>query len=144
MARKKKERILIIEDDGLMVELMSAVLTDLGYQVASAHKVEAALIDFERLRYDLVIMDLFMDGMGGIEGIAEIGSLNKDIPIIATSAGFKDMPPEKALLAASKIGATTVLPKPFTPDELGRMVTEVLGGKAAGPKIRSWRPQDHS
>ena len=127
-----------------MVELMSSVLIDLGYQVASAHKVEAALINFEQLRYDLVITDLFMDGMGGIEGIAEIGSLNKDIPIIATSAGFKDMPPEKALLAAKKIGATATLPKPFTPDELGRMVTEVLGGKGAGPKIRSWRPQDHS
>ena len=127
-----------------MVELMSAVLTDLGYQVASAHKVEAALINFEQLRYDLVITDLFMDGMGGIEGIAEIGSLNKDIPIIATSAGYKDMPAEKALLAARKIGATAALPKPFTPEELGRMVTEVLGGKAAGSKIRSWRPQDHS
>ena len=85
-----------------------------------------------------------MDGMGGIEGIAEIGSLNKEIPIIATSAGFKDMPPEKALLAASKIGATAVLPKPFTLEKLGRMVTEVLGGKAAGPRIRSWRPQDDS
>lgn len=80
MAGEKKGRILIIEDDGLMVELMSAVLTDLGYQVASAHKVEAALIDFERLRYDLVITDLFMDGIGGIEGIAEIGSVCYDDP----------------------------------------------------------------
>ncbi len=144
MVRKKKGRILIIEDDDLMVELMYAVLTDLGYQVASAHKVEVALIDFEQLRYDLVITDLFMEGMGGVEGIAKIGSLNKDIPIIAISAGYKNMPAEKALLAARKIGATAALPKPFTPEELSRKVTEVLGGKVAGSKIRSWRPQDHS
>lgn len=124
-----KKRILIVEDDDLMVDLVYAVLTNLGYQVFSAHRMEVALINFKQLHYDLVITDLFMDGMGGVEGIVRISSFGKDIPIIATSAGYKDMPAEKALLAARKIGATAALPKPFTPEQLGRLVTEVLDEK---------------
>jgi CheY-like chemotaxis protein len=67
-----------------------------------------------------------MGGMGGIEGIARIAAMRQKLPIIAISGGHQDTTTEKTLRAATKVGASAVLAKPFTADDLTRLVWEAL------------------
>lgn len=129
MASRRKLRILVIDDDPDITSVISRGLVWDGHQVAVSFSMEDALVQFEHLNYDLVIIDIFMDGMGGIEGIKTIREIQVGAKIIAISGGFSDMSPEDALHAAGKIGADAVLPKPFELDKLGQTISLLLTGK---------------
>ena len=88
--------------------------------------MEEALLGFEHMPYDLVIADIFMTGMGGIEGIMRMRKARPEVKILATSAGYSDMSPNAALEAAGKIGADAVLPKPFSLNDLRELVTGLI------------------
>jgi len=113
-----KKNILIVDDDELIADWISTLLMDAGFRTTIANGAEDALIGYAETGYDLVLTDIFMDGMGGIEGIKKMRALAPDIPVIAMSAGYKKMEPEKALEAAKKIGAAGALAKPIDPDNL--------------------------
>lgn len=123
---KKKTKILIIEDDKGLADVIGTILGHLGHMVTISYNAEDGLNGFFLMGYDLVITDIFMEGMGGIQGIRLIRKMDADVPIIAISAGFKDMSPEATLLAAEMTGATSGLAKPFTPESLAEVVTKVL------------------
>ena len=123
----RKPLVLVIDDDPGMTDLISFSLTDRGYQVVVSFAMEAALGQFEHMNYDLVITDIFMNGMGGIEGIQRIRSMQPNTKIIAISGGYASMTPEQTLQAASKIGADAALAKPFTVEELEQAVSGLLG-----------------
>ena len=120
-----EKNILIVDDDELVAEFISALLMHAGYRSTIADSAENALIGFAETGYDLVLTDIFMDGMGGIEGVKKMRAQAPDIPIVAMSAGYKEMEPEKALKAAKKIGAVGALAKLIDPDNLVA-VLEVL------------------
>ena len=130
MSHKRRPRILVIDDDGDITDFIGVVLSARDYQVSIAHTVEEGLVGFATLEYDVVFMDLFMDGVGGIEGIKVIRDSASDALIIAISAGYKDMTPDDALKAALKIGADKALAKPFTADDLALLTAEVLEGRS--------------
>ena len=126
MMSDPQKRILIVDDDTNIASLISFALEQSGYQVVTAFSMEDALIQFDVMGYDLVITDIFMPGMGGIEGIKVIRSKQLDTKIIGISAGFFNISPEEALEAAKKIGADVVLPKPFNLDVILRMSSLLL------------------
>lgn len=119
----KKKNVLIIEDDQSMQKLIVIVLQHLGYLATVCHSAELALIGFSSAKYDLVITDLFMEGMGGIEAIRVMREQKPEVTIIAISAGYAGMSREDALRAAKKIGASTILEKPFTVERLTEVVS---------------------
>jgi DNA-binding response OmpR family regulator len=131
LALKYRPRILVIDDDTDITEFFGAVLSARDYQVTIAHTVEEGLVGFAALKYDVVFMDLFMDGVGGIEGIKVIRQSASDVFIIAISAGYKDIPPDTALKAALKIGADIALAKPFTADDLAKLTADALEGRTS-------------
>jgi two-component system KDP operon response regulator KdpE len=126
---KYRPRILVIDDDSDITEFFGAVLSARDYQVTIAHTVEEGLIDFADLKYDVVFMDLFMDGMGGIKGIEVTHQSASDFFIIVISAGYNDIPPDAALKAALKIGADKALAKPFTADDLANVTADALDSR---------------
>ncbi len=126
MASNGPSRILVIDDDDSITSFIAASLTIDGHQPIITSSVEDALHGFEAMNYAMVITDIFMDGMGGIEGIAEIRKRRPDIKIIAMSSGYAGMSTDNALLAAKKIGADATLAKPFTPEEISLLVGEML------------------
>lgn len=123
----KKKNVLVIEDDQSMRDIIVLTMQHLGFMVTACHSVELALVGFTPANYDLVITDLFMKGLGGIEGIQLMRKRKPDVPIIAISGGCAGMPREMALRAAKKIGADEVLAKPFTVERLSETVNGVLG-----------------
>lgn len=133
MAKGKKRSVLVIDDDDVFVELVGRVLMKSGYGVTGAPSVENALSGISRTDYDLIIIDIFMRGMGGIEGIKRIREMRPNAKIVATSAGFDKMPPAEALDAASKIGANAILTKPFQFEDLESIVAGVIAEEDAAP-----------
>lgn len=82
-----KNRILLIDDDPLVLKSLTNLLTREGFEVISASSYETALQAFERKEFDLVLSDIRMPGKNGVETVTEIQSRltetgKKDLPII--------------------------------------------------------------
>jgi len=123
----KPKSVLVIDDDRPMVNLIAAIVMSQGHQPTTSSDVETGLSGFRAGLYDLVISDIFMEGVGGIEGIRQIREIDPSIPIIAVSAGYNEMTPEKAVRAAEKIGADYGVAKPFTPEDMAQLINEAMG-----------------
>ncbi len=122
-----EERILLVDDDTSLRELLAELLTDAGYQVTTAKSTEEALGHFERTPYPMVITDICMGGLNGIDLLQIIKQHREDtqVLIITSYASFD------TALAALRAGAYDYLCKPF--DELELIATTV---KRAFEKIR--------
>jgi CheY-like chemotaxis protein len=116
--------ILVIDDELAMRRLLSRVLTSAGHTVHEAADGHAGLALFQQVHPALVITDIVMPEMEGIETIRELRRNGSPVPILAISGGAA---PPLYLHAATGLGATAALPKPFAPDDLLRAVTELLG-----------------
>lgn len=127
LGNKNIRNVLVVEDDKNTMEIFSRAMENENYRVTMSLSMENALLGFDQMPYDLVIADIFMAGMGGIEGIQRMREARPEIKILATSAGYSDMTPQAALKAAEKIGADAVLPKPFALDDLRDLVARLLG-----------------
>jgi DNA-binding response OmpR family regulator len=124
---KNIRNVLVVEDDKDTVEIISRALSREGFRVTMSLNMEDALVDFARLKYELVVTDIFMRGMGGIEGIQKMRELRPAVRILATSAGYSEMTPEAALKAAGRIGADAILAKPFSLEDLRAEVKRLFG-----------------
>lgn len=124
--------VLVIDDEESHASLVSRVFRKNGYYVAIAHSAEEGLAKFEDQDFDLVITDIFMEGVGGIAGIDKIRASRPDVMIIAMSAGYSDMSAQKALTTAQEVGADAVLPKPFALASLMVTVSGLLENRRGG------------
>ncbi len=107
-------RVLIVDDEEQMRELLAKVLEKNGYQVAAAGDGAQALALLEKEPVDLVVTDVRMPGLGGMEALKSIKELNPDIiVIIMTAFGSIDQ-----AVQAVKEGAYDYINKPFKIDEM--------------------------
>jgi two-component system chemotaxis response regulator CheY len=115
--------ILIVDDDASMRFLLKMLFESAGYQVVEAPHGAAALDRVKDARPDLVVTDLMMPMMDGLQLIECLRSdpETKSIPIVATSAR----------LAAGAAAADAVLTKPFDPDDFLEIARTLVEG---GPK----------
>lgn len=118
------ERILLVDDEDFIVEVASEMLKYLGYEVVAAQKSLDALEIFRARpdQFHLILTDLTMPGMTGIELAVELLQIRADIPIILCT-GFSD---EKIRARALNIGIRKIMAKPFVLHELASLVREVL------------------
>ncbi len=107
------DRILIADDDPSILMLISDVLTDAGMQVRTVTSGEAALRATEKEAFSLIILDIMMQGMSGLEVCAAIRD-KVDCPILFLSA--KDSAHD--IIEGLGLGADDYLTKPFVIDEL--------------------------
>jgi two-component system KDP operon response regulator KdpE len=106
-------KILVVDDEPQIRRLLRTALTDSGYQVADARSGEEALEKFREYLPDLVLMDLNMPGMGGLDACCEIRS-GSDVPIIILTVRSA----ERDKVAALDAGADDYVCKPFGMPEL--------------------------
>jgi two-component system NtrC family response regulator len=106
--------ILVVDDEPNYLIVLSELLKEEGFEVVTAESGEAGLKIVEDTDLDLVITDMRMPGMGGLELLTSIKNYNKDLPVIMITA-FGEV--EKAVVAM-KAGAYNYLAKPFNNEEL--------------------------
>lgn len=115
-------RILVVDDDKNIRRTVSMALESLDYFVHTAFDGKDAMVQLTGDKYDLMITDLKMPGMNGMELLEQAIAKYPEIKIVLISAhGTVDNAVE-----AMKLGAVDFLQKPFTPKELRNLVHNVL------------------
>ncbi|MBM4040966.1 MAG: sigma-54-dependent Fis family transcriptional regulator [Planctomycetes bacterium] len=107
-------RVLVVDDTPATIEVLERNLTAAGYQVFSAPGVAEAIGILDNTRIDLVITDLKMPKVGGLDLVRHVRENFKDTEVVVIT-GY---PSIDGAVKAVKAGAEEFLPKPFTNDEL--------------------------
>ena len=118
--------ILVIEDDEFFSELLLELLQQDGHKVSLATDGAKALQLLAIQRPDLIITDILMPNMDGVEFIMALAKQDSRIPVIAMSGGRRSISPEFSLESAKLLGVKTTLTKPFTHTDLRQMVQLAL------------------
>lgn len=111
-------RILVIDDQSDVRAMISIVLRINHFDIVEAASGAAGLKEFENCRFDLVIVDIFLQGMNGFDVITVMRERIPDLPIVAISG----MTTLDFLSASPELSNVVCLQKPFRPNELVRAV----------------------
>jgi len=118
-------RILVIDDEPIVCESLKRILDEEGYEAESALSGKEAFEKMKGHPFDIVITDLKMPGIDGMEVLR---TFRKDYPdsIIIMITGFSTV---ETAVEAMKLGAFDYIPKPFTPDEVAVVVKKAIEKK---------------
>jgi two-component system response regulator AtoC len=106
--------VLVVDDDASMRHLLSVILRDHGFEPRAVASGEDALKELDARDYDLVLTDVRMPGMGGLELLREVQRRDPEVVVVVMSAYGS----QEAAIDAVKAGAYDYLSKPFRPDEV--------------------------
>lgn len=125
-----KARILIVDDEKNIRLTVAQALEPLAYEVATAVDGKDALHQLKEQEFNLILLDLRMPGMDGLEVLRRAVETQPDIQIIIISAHGT----VENAVEAMKLGAVDFLQKPFTPQELRDRVYQVLERESLSAK----------
>jgi CheY-like chemotaxis protein len=117
-------RVLIVDDQAATVDLISATLRILGHEPISAYNGEQALEVTTESTPDIILLDLMMPGIDGLETLRRLRQTPglEDIPVIVVSAG-QEFDLEDRVREA---GGAVLLPKPISMDQLQAKIDDCL------------------
>jgi DNA-binding response OmpR family regulator len=131
-------RVLVVDDDKAVRNAIKTVLEHQGFDVVLAEDGRSGIAAVAGHAFNLVIVDIFMPGMDGLETIRAFHKNAPTVPVIAIS-GFSfrhsAQPAPDFLTMATKLGAAYSLHKPFRPRELLRVVEACLSDHHQAPGI---------
>jgi DNA-binding NtrC family response regulator len=123
--------VLIVDDEPLVRQTLSEWMRKKNFRVAEAEGGRQAMEMIRTGDPDIVISDVVMPGMDGIQLLKEAKAVKADIPFLMIS-GY---PSRSTAVDIMNHGASDYLPKPFTPEELTRRVNRTLLQKSAGRQL---------
>lgn len=123
----KHKRVLVVEDDDGLRGLLSDILAESGYQVIEANNGLDAMVTSRSLRPDVVLSDIMMPRLDGLDLLHDFAEVFPTIPIVAMSAAF--VVNQELAAAAISEGAASILAKPFSPDDVVASVARALQGR---------------
>jgi CheY-like chemotaxis protein len=121
-----KQKVLIADDDDYVRRMITELLRMDGYEVTEAFNGRQALAQARELKPDIVVTEVVMPEMDGLQLIPELLQLNPQTAIVAVSGNFLA---ETYLRVASALGAKATLFKPLTGEALLATVRQVSNGK---------------
>jgi len=130
-------RILVIDDDEAVRSVLTILLGQKNHRVVTAQDGRRGLKALEGDHFDLLIVDLFMPEMDGLETMRLVRKHKPDLPIIVISGSGGRVSMPDFLTMATKLGAVESIPKPFRPNELFEIVEKCLRAGPAGKTISS-------
>lgn len=125
--RLKMDRILIVDDDPKVLEQLNELLVSEGYEVGFIPKSEFILPRLESDHFDLIIMDVNMPGISGLDMLNKLKSesIHSDVPVIMITGEDED----EVLVRCFDYGASDYIEKPITEVVLKARVKAVLKGR---------------
>ena len=132
MAAEEPSKILVVDDSPQISKALTDLLSTGGYLVRTAPSAERALQILESATFDLIITDLKMTGMTGIDLARQVLQKTPDLPVVILT-GFGDM---DSVIDALRLGVADYLKKPFSIDEVMAVVEREIAkskGRQAEP-----------
>ncbi|HET9024699.1 MAG TPA: two-component system response regulator OmpR [Burkholderiaceae bacterium] len=127
MTRNASPKILVVDDDPRLRDLLRRYLGDNGFAVVTADNAQSMNRLWMRERFDLLILDLMMPGEDGLSIMRRLRGANDNTPIVMLTAKGEDVD----RIVGLEMGADDYLPKPFNPRELLARINAVLRRRAA-------------
>jgi len=137
MLPSQKTRVLIVDDDGSMAKYLQSYLARRNFDVSTALSGEEAIRMFRVYDPNLVLLDVAMSGMSGIDTLERMKQIKPDVSVIMLSAQSN---PE-LIFRASKLGADDYIGKPFEPKELDIRISKVLDKQRLVTEVTQLRDQ---
>jgi CheY-like chemotaxis protein len=107
-----KTKILLVDDNQAFLDMLKEYLMDNNYDIVCSNNGSDAQEQFEKFHPDIIVTDIVMPEVDGIELLLTLRKINPDVRIIAMSGGNRGHA-ESYLIMAEKLGANVVLNKPF-------------------------------
>ena len=112
------KRVLVVDDEKLVCDSCLSILSEEGYQVDTCLSARDSLRRLDRERFDMLVADLRMPDMDGIDLIERAKRKRPELAVVVIT-GY---PSVETAVTTTKLGAAEYVPKPFTPDELAERV----------------------
>src|SRR5688500_2541065 len=109
-----RQKILVVDDDLRLRDLLKRYLGEQGFAVDTVPDTTAMDRQMQRVRYDLVVLDLMLPGEDGLAACRRLRAASQDVPIIMLTAQGDDAD----RIAGLDLGADDYVAKPFNPREL--------------------------
>lgn len=122
---KEKANIIIVDDEKIVRDSLFHWFEEEGYNVDTAEDAESVLRKLEKGKYDLMLVDMKMPGMSGLELLIKVKEIDNDCIFILITA-FASVP---TAIKALKDGAYDYITKPVDPDELAHVVDKAIQQK---------------
>jgi two-component system, NtrC family, response regulator AtoC len=116
MSHDRPGRVLVVDDEQIVREMLRDFLTTVGHEVAMADSGAEALVMVATFRPDVILLDMVMGGMSGVEVLDALGRVGVTVPVILITGHMITMPE----------GFFAILRKPFDLRRLAEVVTAAL------------------
>jgi two-component system phosphate regulon response regulator OmpR len=126
MTRNGPPKILVVDDDARLRDLLRRYLGDNGFAVVTADNAQSMNRLWTRERFDLLILDLMMPGEDGLSVMRRLRGAGDNTPVVMLTAKGEDVD----RIVGLEMGADDYLPKPFNPRELLARINAVLRRRA--------------
>jgi CheY-like chemotaxis protein len=137
------KRVLVVDDEDVVCRSYERVLTQAGFEVAKAHSGAEAIEKMRSTDYDVMLADLKMPGMDGLEVVEKLRGTNPKLSVVVIT-GF---PSQDTLHEAARLGVTDYLTKPVAPDVLTQATMQALAAPewnksmSAPPLMTTQKPE---
>ncbi len=118
-------KVLVVDDDQAILEFMETFLTKDGFEVTTIAEPKNAPAEVKDGGYHLVVLDLMMPGLGGVEALEQIRKVDSDVAVVI----FTGYPSLETAVQSMKLDAVDYLKKPFNPDEFREVLDRVMRKK---------------
>jgi two-component system nitrogen regulation response regulator NtrX len=132
-----REAILVVDDESGVRSALAGILGDEGYQVTTAESGEAGLEAMESRRFDLVLLDVWLPRMDGLEALARMRTLDPDVPVVVIS-GHGSI---ETAVKAVRMGAQDFVEKPLSLEKTLLVVKNALRQRRLEAENRSLKEQ---
>jgi two-component system response regulator AtoC len=133
-------RVLVIDDDPGVRDYLEALVSRQGYEVAAVETGEEALASLDRVRPDLVTLDVVLPGMDGLETLRRLKQRLPELPVVMLSGHGQ----ARTIVEAMRLGASDFLRKPFEVEELELAFQKALEKRALKLEVEQLRSRARS
>ncbi|HEU0048754.1 MAG TPA: response regulator [Nitrososphaera sp.] len=125
------KRILVVDDEPVMVRLLQSLLEGWGYTVETTRGGDDALKALDQKAYDGMTLGIFMPMINGLEVLRKLCQTNQSMPVVILSAGYPHL--NERDMRFLQDNAQVLLQKPFPLEELKQVVERWFGAPESSP-----------
>ena len=118
-----RRRVLVVDDEPQMLDMLREILEDLGHEASTAASVEQAILAIARVQPHLVLLDLIMPGISGLEALTYFRQHHPTVPVIVVTGRME----QEIARQARAAGAFAIVGKPVDLDALEDLVAQAMG-----------------